>query len=108
MKHSAPADQTKVAAGVGLASILLLIVVACSIFGAGTKKIQAPVWVEPSVPTESAEPLPSIDLDDAESTRTYFRNCVEMRKVYPNGVKKGHPAYRIARDRNRDGWACER
>lgn len=38
----------------------------------------------------------------------YFPNCKALNKVYPNGVKKGHKAYRAALDRNKDGWACER
>lgn len=37
----------------------------------------------------------------------YFKNCTELRKQYPNGVKKGHPAYAERLDRNLDGWACE-
>lgn len=39
---------------------------------------------------------------------TNFKNCDEMRKYYPNGVPSGHPAYAPARDRDKDGWACER
>ena len=38
----------------------------------------------------------------------YFKNCTQLRNVYPNGVQKGHKAYRRALDRDRDGWACER
>ncbi|NEU31229.1 excalibur calcium-binding domain-containing protein [bacterium LRH843] len=30
-----------------------------------------------------------------------------MRVYYPNGVKKGHPAYESKHDRDKDGWACE-
>lgn len=37
----------------------------------------------------------------------YFRNCDLMRKKYPNGVSKNHPAYRATQDRDKDGWACE-
>lgn len=36
-----------------------------------------------------------------------FKNCKELRKVYPNGVKKGHPAYKEHMDGNKDGRACE-
>lgn len=39
---------------------------------------------------------------------TNFRNCDEMRQYYPNGVPQSHPAYAPARDRDKDGWACER
>lgn len=37
-----------------------------------------------------------------------FKNCTELRKKYPNGVKKGHPAYESKHDRDKDNWACER
>ncbi len=36
-----------------------------------------------------------------------FKNCTELRKKYPNGVQKGHPAYSEKMDRNKDGFACE-
>ena len=36
-----------------------------------------------------------------------FKNCTELRKVYPQGVKKGHPAYKEQMDGNKDGRACE-
>ncbi|PIC64284.1 thermonuclease [Sporosarcina sp. P13] len=36
-----------------------------------------------------------------------FKNCTELRKKYPEGVKKGHPAYAEHMDRNQDGRACE-
>lgn len=38
----------------------------------------------------------------------FFANCTELRKVYPDGVPKGHPAYRAALDRDKDGFACEK
>ncbi|WP_341320354.1 excalibur calcium-binding domain-containing protein [Solibacillus sp. FSL H8-0523] len=38
----------------------------------------------------------------------YFSNCKEMNVVYPNGVPEDHPAYASARDRDKDGWACEK
>ncbi|WP_413301202.1 thermonuclease family protein [Bacillus sp. 1P10SD] len=37
-----------------------------------------------------------------------FKNCTEMRKVYPNGVPSTHPAYEARHDRDKDNWACER
>lgn len=36
-----------------------------------------------------------------------FKNCTELKKVYPEGVKVGHPEYQEKMDRDRDGWACE-
>lgn len=36
-----------------------------------------------------------------------FANCTELRKVYPTGVKKGHPAYSERMDGDKDGVACE-
>lgn len=37
-----------------------------------------------------------------------FKNCKELNKKYPKGVKKGHPAYQDKLDRDKDGWACEK
>ena len=36
-----------------------------------------------------------------------FKNCTELKKVYPDGVPKGHPAYQDKMDRDKDDWACE-
>lgn len=44
----------------------------------------------------------------AQTVQTNFKNCTELRKVYPNGVSKDHPAYQLKMDRDKDGWACER
>ena len=38
---------------------------------------------------------------------TSFKNCDEMRVYYPKGVQSSHPAYALARDGDKDGWACE-
>ncbi|PJO42917.1 excalibur calcium-binding domain-containing protein [Lysinibacillus xylanilyticus] len=40
--------------------------------------------------------------------KEYFKNCTELRKVYPSGVPANHPAYASKHDRDKDGWACER
>jgi micrococcal nuclease len=37
-----------------------------------------------------------------------FKNCTELRKVYPDGVSSDHPAYASKHDRDKDDWACER
>ncbi|MFD1705603.1 thermonuclease family protein [Siminovitchia sediminis] len=42
------------------------------------------------------------------SSKTVFQNCTELRKVYPDGVPKGHSAYQDKMDRDKDGYACER
>ncbi len=39
---------------------------------------------------------------------THFKNCKAMNAYYPNGVHKSHPAYATPRDRDNDGWACEK
>ncbi|WP_010171074.1 thermonuclease family protein [Bacillus coahuilensis] len=41
------------------------------------------------------------------STSNSFKNCTELREVYPDGVNKDHLAYEKKHDRDRDGWACE-
>lgn len=41
------------------------------------------------------------------AVQTGFKNCTELRKVYPNGVSSSHPAYLSKFDRDKDGWGCE-
>lgn len=36
-----------------------------------------------------------------------FKNCTELREVFPNGVHRGHEAYQSKMDRDNDGHACE-
>jgi len=43
-----------------------------------------------------------------ETESTNFKNCDELREVYPDGVPSSHPAYQKKFDRDNDGWACER
>ncbi len=43
-----------------------------------------------------------------KTVQTGFKNCTELRKVYPDGVSSSHPAYLPKFDRDKDGWACER
>ncbi|MFS0822286.1 thermonuclease family protein [Bacillus sp. 1P02SD] len=37
-----------------------------------------------------------------------YKNCTELRKVYPEGVPSTHPAYDSKHDRDKDNWACEK
>lgn len=56
------------------------------------------------------EPAPNLssDLYVIPGAPTSFANCTAMRAYYPDGVKKGHPAYASKHDRDKDNWACER
>ncbi|WP_412729413.1 excalibur calcium-binding domain-containing protein [Cytobacillus praedii] len=49
-------------------------------------------------------------MDTAENSNNneVFRNCTELREVYPEGVAEGHTAYATKLDREKDGWACEK
>lgn len=57
------------------------------------------------------EPRPTRTTKKPRPTRTtksvYYPNCTQLRKDHRSGVPKGHPAYRRALDRDRDGTACE-
>ncbi|MEH6989941.1 thermonuclease family protein [Cytobacillus firmus] len=44
----------------------------------------------------------------SESGSESYKNCTELRKVYPNGVSSTHPAYDSKHDRDKDNYACER
>ncbi|MGN7176922.1 thermonuclease family protein [Paenibacillus sp. FSL R5-0490] len=44
----------------------------------------------------------------SESGSESYKNCTELRKVYPNGVPSTHPAYDSKHDRDKDNYACER
>lgn len=59
-------------------------------------------------PTPAAKPAPMPVTKPESVTQTNFQNCTELRKVYPKGVGKDHPAYQPKMDRDKDGWACER
>ena len=55
-------------------------------------------WEQGDEPEPEPEPEP---------IETGFANCTELRKVYPNGVNRSHPAYQSKFDRDNDGMACE-
>lgn len=40
--------------------------------------------------------------------KEHYTSCKEMRKVHPNGAKKGDAWYNPALDRDGDGYACEK
>lgn len=67
-----------------------------------TYDISAKEFEEPITPTPEPEPTPN------PPPVEYFKNCTELKKVYPNGVKRGHPAYQEKMDADKDGHACER
>ncbi|SPU38252.1 metallo-beta-lactamase [Lysinibacillus capsici] len=59
---------------------------------------------EPVEDNNTKNPTPT----PAPPTTESFKNCTELRKVYPDGVSSSHPAYDKKHDRDGDGWACER
>lgn len=63
---------------------------------------------KPDLPKPNPKPEPSKPgLEVKPGAPTKFKNCTEMRKYYPKGVYRGHPAYEKKHDRDNDGWACE-
>ncbi|ATP40676.1 hypothetical protein CSE16_11805 [Solibacillus sp. R5-41] len=42
-----------------------------------------------------------------EKPESLFKNCTELKAVYPSGVPVGHAAYELKHDGDNDGWACE-
>ncbi|MGE6489656.1 excalibur calcium-binding domain-containing protein [Paenisporosarcina sp. NPDC076898] len=58
-------------------------------------------------PTTPTTPVVENGLEVIPGAPTTFSNCTNLKVFYPNGVKKGHPAYASSHDRDKDGWACE-
>ncbi|WP_409295985.1 excalibur calcium-binding domain-containing protein [Peribacillus sp. SCS-26] len=58
-------------------------------------------------PAPAPKPAPAATPAPASGSE-YYQNCTELRKVYPNGVPAGHPAYASKHDRDKDNYACER
>lgn len=54
----------------------------------------------------ATNPIPTPVPKPTPNPKTYA-NCTELRKDFPNGVKKGHWAYEAKMDRDNDGYACE-
>ena len=65
--------------------------------------------VTPQKPTTPTTPTGNVSSGTyvIPGAPTTFKNCDAMRKYYPSGVSKSHPAYAAARDGDKDGWACE-
>jgi micrococcal nuclease len=61
-----------------------------------------------STSTSSSNSNTSTSTPPSSNSKESFKNCTELRKVYPNGVSSDHPAYEPKHDRDKDGWACER
>jgi micrococcal nuclease len=81
-----------------------------AINGGCAPKKPAPAPAKPApkpVPAPKPAPKPVTKPAPAPKQET-FKNCTELRKKYPNGVKKGHPAYASKHDRDKDGYACEK
>jgi micrococcal nuclease len=57
------------------------------------------IWSSVTAPT----PAPSL-----KSSPLKFKNCSELRRVYPRGVPSDHPSYEKYLDRDQDNFACER
>jgi len=58
---------------------------------------------EASVPAQK----PKVTARPATDNAVYYGSCKAMRADHPNGVRRGHPAYRSGLDRDDDGRACE-
>lgn len=73
------------------------------------KKAGVGIWTMEDYATDrgfDSETYP-LDVKADHTPIEVFANCTELRKKYPNGVKKGHPAYSEKMDGDRDGFACE-
>jgi len=63
---------------------------------------------EPVEDSYTEKPITTPITTPSEPSRESFKNCTELRKVYPDGVSSSHPAYEKKHDRDGDGWACEK
>ncbi|MDE8329245.1 excalibur calcium-binding domain-containing protein [Erysipelothrix rhusiopathiae] len=69
----------------------------------GTKPIPLTPTIQATLAVESVNQA----FAKTEVKSEYYKNCTELRKVYPSSVGSDHAAYRLPLDRDRDGWACE-
>ena len=67
-----------------------------------------PAIIQPPPPVIQPEPE---KIDNTAIPCSWFKNCTELRKVHPDGVKTARLSCAKDRnklDRDKDGWACER
>ena len=67
-----------------------------------------PAIIQPPPPVIQPEPE---KIDNTAIPCSRFKNCTELRKVHPDGVKTARLSCAKDRnklDRDKDGWACER
>lgn len=73
----------------------------------GTKKPNKAPAEKPKLDTANTNKPKPKPKPKPENKKETFKNCTELRKKYPEGVPKGHPAYAPKHDRDKDDWACE-
>lgn len=73
--------------------------------GEGFNSEDAEPEVSKSKPEPESKPNVNQGADSAESYN--FKNCDQLREVFPEGVASDHPAYKKTMDRDKDNWACE-
>ena len=83
----------------------------CNGYSVNGKQFNGQQAIAQTTPTTSPTQQSTGDVNSGTyvlpGAATSFENCTALRKVYPNGVKKGHVAYASKHDRDNDGWACE-
>jgi uncharacterized protein YceK len=72
--------------------------------GVNTPESTTKVIERDSEKEQAADRKAEIRQNEQES----YKNCTELRKVYPNGVPSTHQANTSMHDRDKDDWACER
>ena len=74
---------------------------------AKAQKNKVGLWSRKST-TSTSSKKPVTTKTSTSSKTQVFANCTALRKAYPHGVPKGHPAYQAKMDRDHDNWACEK
>lgn len=65
------------------------------------------IWTLEDYATDRGFDSEAYPSEETSGQMIQFKNCTELRKKYPDGVQKGHPAFAKHLDRNQDGVACE-